>query len=159
MSSQRLVTERTDVISPSAGVVLNRAVNSVGMVIRPGEPILEIVPDNQLIVTAQVRPQDIDRVKVGSGATVRMSGLNVQTTPQLKGKVVYVSADALTDEKAGMTYFQARVEVPRNELKKLGPIKLSPGMPAEVMIDAGSRTVLSYLLQPVTAAFGRAFTE
>jgi HlyD family type I secretion membrane fusion protein len=159
MASQRLVVERTNIIAPSAGVVLNRAVNSVGMVVRPGEPILEIVPDNQLIVTAQVRPQDIERVKVGANATVRMSGLNVQTTPRLEGRVVYVSADALTDEKAGMSYFQARVEVPQKELKKLGAIKLTPGMPAEVMIDAGARTVLSYLLQPVTSAFGRAFTE
>ena len=58
-----------------------------------------------------------------------------------------------------MSYFQARVEVPPSELKKLGAVKLTPGMPAEVMIDAGSRTVLSYLLQPVAGAFGRAFTE
>ncbi len=159
ISSQRLVFERTSITSPSPGVVLNRAVNSVGMVVRPGEPIVEVVPDNQLIVTAQVRPQDIERVRVGSRATVRMSALNVQTTPQLHGKVVYVSADALTDEKAGMSYFQARIEVPQSELKKLGPIKLTPGMPAEIMIDAGSRTVLSYLLQPVAGAFSRTFTE
>jgi HlyD family type I secretion membrane fusion protein len=159
VSSQQLVLERTAIRSPSAGVVLNRVVNSVGMVVRPGEPIVEIVPDNELIVTAQVRPQDIERVKVGATAVVRMSSLNVQTTPRLHGKVVYVSADALTDEKAGRSYFTARVEVPRSEMKKMGPVKLQPGMPAEVMIDAGSRTVLSYLLQPVTAAFGRAFTE
>lgn len=159
ISSQALVVARTAITSPSAGVVLNRSVNSVGMVIRPGEPIVEVVPDTDLIVTAQVRPQDIERVKLGAKAVVRMSALNVQTTPQLKGKVVYVSADALTDEKAGVSYFQARIEVPPSELKKLGPVKLTPGMPAEVMIDAGSRTVLSYLLQPVTGAFARAFTE
>ncbi len=159
MSSQRLVLARTSIISPAAGVVLNRAVNSVGMVVRPGEPIVEVVPDSQLLVTAQVRPQDISKVKVGARAVVRMSSLNVQTTPQLNGKVVYVSADALTDEKAGVSYFQARVEVPERELRKLGGVKLTPGMPAEVMIDAGARTVLSYLLQPVVGAFGRTFTE
>jgi membrane fusion protein, type I secretion system len=159
VSSQALVLARTSVVAPNDGVVLNRAVNSLGMVVRPGEPILEIVPDTQLIISANVKPQDIERVKVGSKAVVKMSSLNVQTTPQLHGKVTYVSADALTDKEKGVSYYVARIEVSPSEIKKLGAIKLTPGMPAEIMIDAGSRTVLSYLLQPVTAAFGRAFTE
>jgi HlyD family type I secretion membrane fusion protein len=159
ISTQALVVERTAIKAPSGGIVLNRSVNSIGMVIRPGEPIVEIVPDNKLIVSVNVKPQDIERVKVGSKAIVKMSGLNVQTTPQLHGKVIYVSADALTDKDRGVSYYVARVEVPPSEIRKLGEIKLTPGMPAEVMIDAGARTVLSYLLQPISAAFGRAFTE
>lgn len=159
IASQALTVARTSIVAPFDGTVLNRAINSPGMVIRPGEPILEIVRNDQLIVRANVKPQDIERVHVGAKAVVRMSSLNVQTTPRLDGKVIYVSADALTDKEHGVSYYEAEVEVSPSEMKKLDHVHLTPGMPAEIMIDAGSRTMLSYLLQPVAGAFGRAFTE
>ncbi|HEX8233470.1 MAG TPA: HlyD family type I secretion periplasmic adaptor subunit [Caulobacteraceae bacterium] len=160
IATQRLVVERTSITAPSDGIVLERAVNSVGSVVRPGEPILELVPSEKLVVRANVKTQDVDRVRVGARAVVRLSGLNVQTTPRLHGKVVYVSADAITPQEPGVApYYEARVEVPESELRKVREAKVTPGMNAEVMIDAGARTVLSYLLQPVSGAFGRAFLE
>ena len=159
IESQKLVVARTDSRAPSAGVVLHRAVNSTGQVLRPGDPVLDIVPDNKVIISAMVKPTDIERVKVGAKAVVKLTGLNVQTTPRLHGTVIYVSADLITDKDGKPTGYEARVEVPQIERKKLGTTQLSVGMPAEVMIDAGARTALQYLLQPVTGAFGRAFRE
>ena len=106
-----------------------------------------------------VKPTDIERVKIGSKAVVKLTGLNVQTTPRLHGTVIYVSADLITDKDGKPTGYEARVEVPQIERKKLGNVQISPGMPAETMIDAGARTALQYLLQPVAGAFGRAFHE
>jgi HlyD family type I secretion membrane fusion protein len=159
VESQKLVVARTEIRAPSAGVVLHRAVNSTGQVLRPGDPVLDIVPDDKMIVTAMVRPTEIERVRVGAKAVVKLTGLNVQTTPRLHGTVIYVSADLITDKDGKPTGYEARVEVPQIERKKLGVVQLSVGMPAEVMIDAGARTALQYLLQPVTGAFGRAFRE
>ena len=159
IANQALVVQRTSIRSPVDGVVLNRAVNSTGAVIRPGEPILEITPNTRLMVRANVKVQDIDKVHVGQKAVVRMSGLNVQTTPRLSGKVIYVSSDALTNSEGTVHYYEARIEIPESEIRKIRNTTITPGMSAEVMIDAGSRTVLSYLLQPVTLAFSHAFRE
>jgi len=160
IATQKLVVEDTNIISPVDGIVLERAVNTVGAVVRPGEPVLELVPSNKLVIRANVKTQDIDRVKVGARAVVRLNGLNVQTTPRLHGTVVYVSADAITPQEAGARpYYEARVEVSESELRKVKEAKVTPGMNAEVMIDAGARTVLSYLLQPIQGAFGHAFLE
>lgn len=159
IDSQKLVVARTEVRAPLAGVILHRAVNSTGQVLRPGDPVLDIVPDDKLIVTSMVKPTDIERVRVGAKAVVKLTGLNVQTTPRLHGTVIYVSADLITDKDGKPTGYEARVEVPQIERKKLGAVQLSAGMPAEVMIDAGARTALQYLLQPVAGAFGRAFHE
>lgn len=159
IESQKLVVARTEVRAPSAGVVLHRAVTSTGQVLRPGDPVLDIVPDDKLIVTAMVRPTDIERVKIGAPAVVKITGLNVQTTPRLHGTVIYVSADLITDKDGKPTGYEARIEVPQIERKKLGAVQITPGMPAETMIDAGARTALQYLLQPVTGAFGKAFHE
>lgn len=159
IESQKLVVARTEIRAPASGVVLHRAVSSPGQVLRPGDPVLDIVPDDKLIVTAMVRPTDVERVKIGAKAVVKLTGLNVQTTPRLHGTVIYVSADLITDKDGKPTGFETRVEVPQIERKKLGAVQLTAGMPAEVMIDAGARTALQYLLQPVTGAFGRAFHE
>jgi HlyD family type I secretion membrane fusion protein len=159
IETQKLVVARTEVRAPQAGIVLHRAVTSSGQVLRPGDPVLDIVPDDKLIVSAMVKPTDIERVRVGASAVVKLTGLNVQTTPRLRGTVIYVSADLITDKDGKPTGYETRVEVPQIERKKLGNIQLSAGMPAEVMIDAGARTALQYLLQPVAGAFGRAFHE
>jgi HlyD family type I secretion membrane fusion protein len=159
VDTQKLVVARTEVRAPSSGVVLHRAVSSPGQVLRPGDPVLDIVPDDKLIVTAMVKPTEVERVKVGAKAVVKMTGLNVQTTPRLHGTDIYVSADLITDKEGKPMGFEARVEVPQLERKKLGNVQITAGMPAEVMIDAGARTALQYLLQPVVGAFNRAFHE
>ena len=159
IDSQKLVLDRTKIFSPLNGIVLHRAVTSPGQVLRPGDPVLDIIPNDKLIVSAMVRPQDIERVKIGSRAVVKLTGLNMQTTPRIYGTVTYISADLLTDKDGKPTGFETKVEVPQIERRKLGPIVIQPGMPAEIMVDAGARTALQYLLQPVTGAFGKAFHE
>lgn len=94
-------------------------------------------------------------MKLGAPAKIKLTGLNARTTPKLSGRVVYVSADLIIDKDGKPVGFETRMEVPQIERRKLGAVQLTPGMPAEVMIDAGARTALQYMLQPVTGAFGR----
>ena len=151
---------RTEIKSPSNGKVLGLSVHNVGGVITPGEPILDIVPQKEeLIINAQVSPMDIDRVRVGLLSEVRFSAFKQALTPKMQGKLINLSADRITDEKTGMPYYQAIIELTPDSYEKLGGLELLPGMPAEVLINTGERTVFEYLMQPVTNAFARAFIE
>lgn len=152
--------ERTIIRAPEAGMVLGMKVHTVGGVIRSGEPILDIVPAaSDLVVEAQVSPIDIDRVSAGKLADIRFSAFKSATTPVIEGRVEHVSADRLTNEETGMPYYLARVELTEEGRKKLGSLLLVPGMPAEVLINTGERTLLEYLVQPATNAFARSFIE
>jgi HlyD family secretion protein/epimerase transport system membrane fusion protein len=159
LANQKAVLARTTLVSPVNGVILSLNVNTVGGVVRPGEPIVEVVPTDDIIVVAKVRTQDVESLRIGQGARVKLPGLNAQTTPQLDGSVRYISADALTPTEPGPRYYELRVGIPQEQLKRLGKIKLSPGMPAEVLVDGGSRTALQYMLEPLTAAFARSFRD
>lgn len=159
IAAQKLALERTDVKSPIDGVVLARAVSQPGSVIRPGDPILQLVPAGALQVKAQLNPRDVESVAIGSPATLRFSGLNMQRTPTLKGKVTYVSADTLADSAQTPPYYEMRVEVDAAEREKLSGVPLTSGMPVEVMVDAGSRTAFGYLTEPLVAIFARSFRE
>ena len=156
---------RIVVKAPASGMVLGLTVHNENGVIPPGHSILDIVPqDAELIIEAQVSPMDIDRVVVGLQAEVRFSAFKQSKTPKMDGKVIHLSADRLTDEK-GNSYYQARVELTpasRKELesrKELGNLQLLPGMPAEVLINTGERTLFEYLAQPATNFFARSFIE
>jgi epimerase transport system membrane fusion protein len=163
--SQRLVATRdkvtrTEIKSPSYGHVLGLSVHNVGGVILPGKPILDIVPQQEeLIIDAQVSTTDIDRVRVGLLAEVRFSAFKQAFTPKMHGKVINLSADRLIDEKDGLPYYLAQIELTPDSYLKLGEMELLPGMPAEVLINTGERTVFEYLMQPITNAFARAFIE
>ena len=165
MSAQRLVATRdkvarTEIKSPANGRVLGLSVHNVGGVISPGKPILDIVPQKEeLIIDAQVSPIDIDRVSVGLLAEVRFSAFKQALTPKMKGKVINLSADRLVDEKTGQPYYLAKIELTPDSYQELGDMELLPGMPAEVLINTGERTVFEYLMQPITNAFARAFIE
>lgn len=113
----------------------------------------------ELIIDARVSPMDIDKVRVGLLAQVRFSAFKQALTPKMEGKVINLSADRLTDERTGMPYYQAQVELTPDSYEKLGTMELVPGMPAEVLINTGERTVFQYLMQPITNAFARAFIE
>lgn len=152
--------ERTVVRAPEAGMVLGMKVHTVGGVVRSGEPILDIVPAaSDLIIEAQVSPIDIDRVSTGKLADIRFSAFKSATTPVIEGEVTQISADRLTNEQTGMPYYLARVELTDKGRELLGPLLLIPGMPAEVLINTGERTLLEYLVQPATNAFARSFIE
>jgi epimerase transport system membrane fusion protein len=130
-----------------------------GGVIRPGEPIAEIVPQGEeLIIEARVSLVDIDRIQAGQVATVRFSSFGSRT-PILFGTVLNVSADALTDRNTGMPYYLARLAVNPESLEALGTLTLVPGMPAEVLILSGERTFLQYVMKPFSNALARSLIE
>jgi epimerase transport system membrane fusion protein len=152
--------ERTVVRAPESGMVLGMKVHTVGGVVRAGEPILDIVPStSDLVVEAQVSPIDIDRVSTGKLADIRFSAFKSATTPVIEGRVAHVSADRLTNEETGMPYYLARIELTEKGRQLLGDLVLVPGMPAEVLINTGERTLLEYLIQPATNAFARSLIE
>jgi epimerase transport system membrane fusion protein len=163
--TQRMVATRdrvirTEIKSPAAGRVLGLTVHNAGSVITPGKPILDIVPQQEdLIVTARVSPLDIDRVREGLLAEVRFSSFKQAYAPKVDGKVVNLSADSLKDERTGNSYYQAEIELTPESYERLGDIELLPGMPADVLINTGERTVVEYLLQPITMAVSHAFIE
>ncbi len=151
---------RTSVTSPISGEVVGLTVTTVGEVVSPGESLLQVVPDQaDLIVEAQVNPIDIDRVSNGQSADIRFTSFKSQTTPVVEGRLFSLSADAMNDGNSAYSYYLARVEIPQEERDKLDGAQLVPGMPVEVLINTGSRTLLQYLTQPVRNAFARSLIE
>ena len=151
---------RTEIKSPAAGQVVGLAIQTVGSVISPGQKLMDIVPEDQtLLVEVRVAPHLIDRVKADLPVDVRFSSF--AHTPQLvvDGKVVSVSGDLLTDPQNGVTYYLARVGVTANGYKQLGKRQLQPGMPVEVIFLTGERSMLTYLLSPLTKRFAASMKE
>ncbi|MEQ8408691.1 MAG: HlyD family type I secretion periplasmic adaptor subunit [Gammaproteobacteria bacterium] len=153
------VVSRTVVRAPVGGIVNGMQFHTIGGVIGPGTQIAEIVPQSdELIVDARVSPIDIDRVAIGQEATVRFSTFG-SSVPTITGEVLSLSADSFQDEATGMSYYRARVEVTEEGMEELGDLTLLPGMPAEVFIATGSRTLLQYLFKPFSNAIARSFNE
>ena len=153
------IVSRTVVRAPVDGIVNGMQFHTIGGVIGPGTPIADIVPQSvELILEAKVPVIDIDRVSVGQEATIRFSTFGT-STPTIYGVVLNLSADTLIDEMTGVPYYLARVEVTEEGMEELGDLVLLPGMPAEVFIATGSRTLLQYLFKPFRNAMARSFIE
>ncbi len=154
--------KRTKIYSPSDGIVVGLSLHTKGAVVKPGENILEIVPLNsKLIVVARVQITDIDKVKVGLHSDIRFSAFNLKQAHVIEGKVTHVSADSFLDNQTGAPYYEAKIEVTkegRERLKDYG-FTLVSGMPAEVMINVGTRTTFSYFVKPFTDMLSRGFNE
>lgn len=165
---------RTAVKAPEAGVVLGMTTHTLGAVIPPGGKLLDIVPQSgKLLVEAQVPLRDIDRVAVGQKAEIRFSAFKSRTTPKVGGKVISISADSFTEKEmqssspnsnstaTSASYYLARVQVTEAGANTLAAnnLELVPGMPAEVLINTGSRTFWQYLTDPVRDTFARSFIE
>jgi epimerase transport system membrane fusion protein len=164
IQSLEATVRRTVVRAPEAGMVLGLAVHTIGAVIQPGGRILDIVPQNgRLIVEAQVSPIDIDRVKIGQTAEIRFTAFKSRETPKMEGRLIGLSADKLVDDTRPEkpAYYLARVEVTPEGVRDLAKhhLELVPGMPAEVLINTGARTLLQYLSRPLTDTFARSFIE
>jgi HlyD family type I secretion membrane fusion protein len=145
----------------SRGTVFGSQVHTIGGVARPGETLLEIVPDDdELIIEVRLRPQDVDVVSVGQETEVRFSAFNQRIVPTVNGQLSFVSADTLADPRdSSHPYYLANIEVKVVELKRLGIPKLQPGMPCDVMIKTGQRTPMDYLTRPLIESFHRAWRE
>lgn len=158
----RSVLDRTMIRAPVSGIVIRSYYHTSGGVIESGRPIMEILPSNEpLIIEAQVPRMQIDEVHVGQSASIRLSALNQRTTPILDGKVIYVSADAVTASVASPVkdIYVARVEIPTEQLHRVKGFNPTPGMPAEILIQTHERTFFEYLAKPVTDSMARAFRE
>lgn len=152
---------RLTITAPSGGVVVATVIHSPGQVVRPGETLLEIVPQHdRLIIEAQIKPDDADNVRAGIAARVRLIPFKTQYQPVVEGHVRSISADRLQDPNTGMAYYQAEIELDRDAVAAaLGPDALQPGLPAEVMISLGSHTALEYLVAPMNRRLQQAMRE
>ncbi|MFM9942171.1 MAG: HlyD family type I secretion periplasmic adaptor subunit [Hyphomicrobiaceae bacterium] len=152
--------KRIDVRAPKAGRIHALAVHTEGGVIQPASPILQIIPEGErLIVDAQLPPTEIDKVRKGQPAYIRFTAFNARSTPRLDGAVINISAAQITDNQ-GRSFFTVQIALADGELAKIPTgHALVPGMPAEVYIETGSRTILSYFLKPLTDAMSRSFRE
>ena len=150
--------ERATIKSPVAGIVLGLKKNTLGAVIAPGEQLLELVPQvKKLMVEAKVSPMDIDRIQLGQSAEVRFSVFKDAYT--VTGSLTKISADTLVDELTGSNYYAAQIDLVEEDLVLLGGLSLLPGMPADVLIKTGNRTMLGYLSSPLNRMFARSLIE
>jgi len=154
------VMRRVEIRSPQAGIVANIRLRTPGGVVAAGEAILDIVPEDEpLVVEMKISPRDIDSVVVSSPVQVRLTAYNQRSLSPLDGKVTYVAADQVIDEKSDTAYFVARAEIAPQSLAANPTIKLYPGMPAEVLIVHKARKAIDYLISPISDSFNRAFRE
>ncbi|QRM35241.1 HlyD family type I secretion periplasmic adaptor subunit [Microvirga sp. VF16] len=152
--------KRIDIRAPSDGYVHQLNVHTIGGVISPAEPVMNIVPVNdKLELEAKVLPNEIDQVKLGQKATVKVQASNQRTTPDLHGSVSRISANVSKDEQTGTTFYTVRVELPPNEIKRLAELRLIAGMQAEVFIEVNERTPFEYFFKPMQEQIARAFRE
>jgi HlyD family secretion protein len=165
MLSAKGVLDRVRIAAPVKGVVVKLRYHTKGGVIEAGKNIMEILPlKDELIIEARVRPQDIDSVKHGQYATVRLSALNQRVTPMVSGEVIYLSADTLADEKKSQQVgptdiYIIRVKLNIEEVASIPDFSPTPGMPAEVFIKTTERTFFQYIVKPIHDSMSRAFRE
>ena len=154
--------KRLDIVAPIDGIVLNIKVHpGESRVIKPGEPLMEIVPENsELIIEARIRPQDIANVYKGQNARVQLTAFDRRTTPPVEGKIIYVSPDqfSLQTSKGFYSFYKAHVKVDENELKKYNAY-LYPGMPAVCYLTTKKRTIIDYILEPIIKVADKALKE
>lgn len=149
---------RTEIRAPQSGVVHELAVRGPGAVVQAGETVMVVVPQTDALVgEVRIRPSDIDQVYPSQPARIQFSAFDRGTTPTLNGTLQSVSPDLEQDQRTGAMYYSGRIEIGSQELEKLKNLTLVPGMPIEVFITTGDRTILSYLTKPLSDQVERAF--
>jgi len=152
--------DHIDLRAPTAGIVHQLSVHTIGGVVRPAEVIMVIVPESdELQIDARLPANEIDQVYRGQRTLVRFSAFNQRTTPELSGVVSHVSADITRDAQSNISYYTVRISLPGEELARLSGLQLISGMPAEVFVQTGSRTMMSYLFKPINDQLHRMFRE
>lgn len=151
---------RSVIRAPISGTIDKLAFATLGSAVPPNQPILQIVPDRDaLIVAVRVRPTDIDQVRKGQKARVTFSGFDRQSTPDFYGQVIFVSADLSQDQHTGESFYRIKVRLDPATAPHSSRLALKPGMPAEVFIETGDRSILSYLIKPLMDQIRHAFRE
>jgi len=154
------VMRRIDIVAPVSGTVLNLAVHTKGGVIAPGAAIMEIVPNNDaLVLEVQISPLDIDSIHVNDQVAIHISAVDTRLTPVIYGTLETISADRITDQRTGNSFYKGRVTISKEQLDRLGEHKLHSGMAVEAMVQRGEQSVLHYLLKPLIDSLTRSFKE
>jgi HlyD family secretion protein len=152
--------KRIEIRAPQDGIVFQSTANTVGGVISAGDPIMLIVPEtDQLMVEVKIDPRDIEQIQLSQPVVLRFSAFNMRTTPEINGTVIRIAADTSTDQRTGQNYYLVRIAMSDEEVKRLGDLKLTPGMPLEAFIQTGERTMLSYLIKPLRDQLVRSFRQ
>ncbi|MEX5744912.1 HlyD family type I secretion periplasmic adaptor subunit [Massilia sp. X63] len=152
IEGQKFELQSVDVKAPADGTVVNLAVFTEGGVVPPGFKMMDIVPsDDPLVVEGQLPTNLVDKVHPGLPVELMFSAFNTNKTPHIEGEVTTISADRSVDEHTGMPYYKVRVKVSQAGAKKVAAHKMNiiPGMPVELFVKTGERTMMNYLLKPV----------
>jgi HlyD family secretion protein len=154
------VQTRRDIVAPESGTVVNLKIFTLGAVVRPGDPIMDLVPDHdRLVAEVNVQPSDIDVVFPGLRSEVRLPAFKQRLVPYLHGEVTWVAADVTVNEQSRQQYYRAYILIDREQLAQLPNIFLTPGMPVEAHVQIGERSFFRYITQPIRDSFHRAFRE
>jgi HlyD family secretion protein len=154
------VQTRRDILAPESGTVVNLRFFTLGAVVRPGDPLLDIVPDqDRLVAEVNVQPSDIDVVFPGLQSEIRLPAFKQRLVPFLHGQVTWVAADVTTNEQTRQQYYRAYILIDREQLERLPNVFLTPGMPVEAHVQIGERSFFQYMTQPIRDSFARAFRE
>lgn len=154
------VAVRRDILAPEDGTVLNLRLFTIGAVVRPGDPVLDLVPaQDRLVAEVNVQPGDIDVVHAGLQAEVRLPAFKQRLVPYLHGHVTFVAQDVTVDDRTRSSYYRVHILIDQDQLERLPGVQLVPGMPVEAMIQIGERSFLRYITQPIVDSFTRAFRE
>ena len=161
LSASKDILKRSAITSPVAGKIMNIKYHTIGAVVPPGGEIMNIVPQHEeLIIEAKIKPQDIDNVAIGMKSKIQLTAYQGKKVPKLNGEVINISPDILTNEQTRESYFLARVSISKKDIEKLkDKIELYPGMPAQVFIITGSRSLISYMFTPISDSAYKAFRE
>ena len=154
------VQTRRDILAPESGTVVNQRLFTLGAVVKPGEPLLDIVPDqDRLVAEVNIQPSDIDVVFPGLQSEIRLPAFKQRLVPFLNGQVTWVAADVTTNEQTRQQYYPAKISIDREQLDRLPNVFLTPGMPVEAHVQIGQRSFFQYMTQPIRDSFARAFRE
>ena len=156
----RDILSRKEVRAPLDGTIVDLKVHTVGGVIAPGEPLMDLVPAGEpLVIEVRIDPSDIDVIRIGLPVQVRFTALNQRNVSPIMGTLTAYSADRLVEPRTAQSYYLGRVEIQENQWNKFSGVTIMPGMQTEVLILTGENTVLEYLLKPITSSFNRAFRD
>jgi len=154
------VAERRDILAPEDGTVMNLRIATIGGVLRAGDPVLDLVPANdRLVAEVNIPPADIDAVRTGLTAEVRLPAFRQYMLPYLSGEVIFVAADVTTDPQTRASHYRAQILLDGAALDRASGVFITPGMPVEAHVLIGSRSFWNYMTQPLRESMRRAFTE
>ena len=151
---------RLEITAPVSGRIHELAINNINAVVQPGEVILQIVPTGgAMVINSQVTPTDIEQLYVGQETRIRFDAFDAQTTPEIKGKVLLISADSVQDPTTNMDHYIVQVSLDSEETSRIKTGEIITGLPVTTMFTTNDRTMMNYLIKPLKTQLFSAFRE